>query len=252
MSARLDDRSIKEEVRQYYSDFARRSVADDAERDPMVTREKGSFTPYNTSEIDGLPEEAVAASASCGNPIGLASLEPGETVVDFGSGGGINCFKAASAVGQSGRIIGIDMTPEMIALARRNAEKMKATNVEFRLAYMEDTPLDDASADVVVSNCVICLAPDKDAVFAEAFRILRPGGRIYVSDIVMPDGARSSLPTIQETWLTSSGRVEERSAYLSQIRGAGFVDVKVRAEVPYKEEAPGIVSSSITVAAHKP
>lgn len=252
MSSGPDDRSIKEEVRQYYGDFAQRSIADDAARDPMVAQEKGAFAPYEPSEIDGLPEEAVAASASCGNPIGLASLEPGETVVDFGSGGGINCFMAAGAVGPSGWVIGIDMTPGMIALARRNAEKMKAMNVEFRLSYMEDTSLDDASTDVVVSNCVICLAPDKDAVFAEAFRILRPGGRLYVSDIVMPDGARSSLPTNREAWLSSSIRVEERATYLAQIGGAGFVDVEVQEEVPYKEEAPGIVSSSITVAAHKP
>jgi SAM-dependent methyltransferase len=252
MSARSDDKSIREEVRRYYGDFAQRSVADDADRDPLVAREKGTFSPYESSETDGLPEEAVAASAGCGNPIGLASLEPGETVVDFGSGGGINCFMAAGAVGPSGRVIGIDMTPDMIALARRNAEKMKTTNVEFQLSHMEDTPLDDSSVDVVISNCVICLAPDKDAVFAEAFRILRPGGRLYVSDIVMPDGAPSSLPTSPEEWLSNSAGVEEQSSYLGQIRGAGFVDVEVRSEVPYKEEAPGIVSSSITVAAHKP
>ena len=252
MSARPDDKSIKEEVRRYYGNFAQRSVADDADRDPVVTREKGAFSPYEPSETDGLPEEAVAASASCGNPIGLASLAPGETVVDFGSGGGINCFMAAGAVGPSGRVIGIDMTPDMIALARRNAEKMKTMNVEFRLAYMEDTPLDDGSADVVISNCVICLAPDKDAVFAEAFRILRPGGRLYVSDIVMSDGAPSSLPTNAEEWLSNSAGVEEKSTYLAHISAAGFVDIEVRSEVPYEEETPGAISSSITVAAHKP
>ncbi len=252
MSARSDDKSIKEEVRRYYGDFARRSVADDADQDPMVTREKGTFSPYTSSDTDGLPENAVAASAGCGNPIGVASLEPGETVVDFGSGGGINCFMAADAVGPEGRVIGIDMTADMIALARRNAQKMKTTNVEFRLSHMEDTPLDDASADVVISNCVICLAPDKDAVFAEAFRILRPGGRLYVSDIVVTDRAQSTRPTSPEEWLSNPAGVLGKSTYLAQIRGAGFVDVEVRSEVQYKEESPGIVSSSITVAAHKP
>ncbi|HSJ59550.1 MAG TPA: methyltransferase domain-containing protein, partial [Anaerolineae bacterium] len=132
---------------------------------------------YGRDELAGLPESVTEASLGCGNPLAIASLRPGEAVLDLGSGGGIDCFLAARQVGPEGRVIGLDMTPDMVKLARQNAKKLGVTNVDFRFGEMEEMPLPDESVDVVISNCVINLSPDKDAVFAEAYRVLRPGGR---------------------------------------------------------------------------
>jgi SAM-dependent methyltransferase len=166
----------------------------------------------------------------CGNPIGLASLGPGETVLDLGSGGGIDCFLAARRVGPSGRVIGVDMTPEMLALARSNAAEGEHANVEFRLGEIENLPLADSSVDVVLSNCVVNLSPDKPRVFEEAYRVLRPGGRLTISDIVL-DGP---LPEpIRESMLAYAACVagaSQRRDYLDAMRGAGFEDVEILSE----------------------
>jgi ubiquinone/menaquinone biosynthesis C-methylase UbiE len=163
----------------------------------------------------------------CGNPIAIAELEPGEVVLDLGSGGGIDCFLAAKQVGREGWVIGLDMTPDMIKLARRNAKKVGVANVDFRYGEMEDIPLADESVDVIISNCVINLSPDKDAVFREAYRVLRPGGRLSVSDMVvdgdLPQAIRDSL----NAWAGCIAGALDESVYLKKMRAAGFENVEV-------------------------
>ena len=208
---------------------------------------------YTEDEVAALPSGAVAASAGCGNPTALASLRPGEIVVDLGSGGGIDCFLAAREVGREGRVIGVDMTPDMVELAECNARKMSMDNVEFRLTEIDDTQLDAGSVDVVISNCVINLAVDKAAVFREAFRILRPSGRVYVSDIVsvggLPDGIESDL----DSWAACLGGAEPKAAYLEWLGETGFVEVDVLSESPLRgAEARLDGFRSISVKALKP
>ncbi|HSR31019.1 MAG TPA: arsenite methyltransferase [Anaerolineae bacterium] len=182
---------------------------------------------YSLEELGGLPESVTGASLGCGNPIAISELKAGEVVLDLGSGGGIDCFLAARKVGPEGRVIGLDMTPDMIKLARRNAKEIGATNVEFRWGEMEEIPLPGESVDVVISNCVINLSPDKDAVFGEAYRVLRPGGRMNVSDIVvdgqLPQLIRDSL----NAWAGCIAGALDESDYLGKIRRAGFEEVEV-------------------------
>lgn len=182
---------------------------------------------YENPDVESLPEEVTGLSLGCGDPVTLASLEPGQTVLDLGAGGGIDCFLAGKRVGESGRVIGIDMTSEMIEKARANKDNLGAENVEFRLGEIEHLPVANETADVVISNCVINLSPDKPQVFREAFRALRPGGRLAVSDIVtdgpLPDEIKSSL----SAWAGCIGGALEVSDYISAIEAAGFVDVEL-------------------------
>ena len=207
---------------------------------------------YNEGQVEGIPAEAVAASAGCGNPTALAGLKPGERVLDLGSGGGIDCFLAAQQVGDTGYVTGLDMTPDMLELARKNLATTGLNNVEFVEGEMEKIPLPDACVDVVISNCVICLSPDKDAVFREAFRVLAPGGRVHVSDMVAlsPDGP---AVTDAEAWVACVGGAEDKAVYLDRMARAGFVGVETTDEnVRFDHEGLSMNVASVKVVAHKP
>ena len=184
---------------------------------------------YSAEELASIPEEA-RMGLGCGNPIALASLKEGEVVVDLGSGGGIDCFLASVAVGKQGRVIGVDMTPEMVSAARANANKGGYENTDFRLGEIEHLPVADNSVDVVISNCVINLSPDKGQVFRDAFRVLKPGGRVMVSDIVinreLPEHVRESMAA----WASCVAGATRKEEYLDTIRAAGFDDVEVVSE----------------------
>ena len=195
----------------------------------------------------------------CGIPLRHAGLQPGETVLDLGSGPGLEVLAAARQVGPSGRVIGVDMTPEMVARARQAATEQGAGNVEFFLGDIESLPLADQSVDVIISNCVINLAPDKAAVFREMFRVLRPGGRFSVSDMVTHGAVPPSLRKDMDLWAECvAGAVEER-VYLDLVRQAGFAEVTVSDQVRYGElpgerpgEASGCTLWSVTVTAVRP
>ena len=184
---------------------------------------------YTESELASIPQEA-NLGLGCGNPVALASLQPGETVLDLGSGGGIDCFLAARRVGPAGRVIGVDMTAEMIHLARENARKSGLENVEFRLGEIENLPLADESADVAISNCVINLSPDKERVFCEIFRVLKPGGRMMISDIVLTAELPEKVKESVTAYTGCIGGAMKREEYLAAIAKAGFGQVEIAAE----------------------
>ena len=183
---------------------------------------------YPADLLATLPEGESAVSYGCGDPITLASLQPGQTVLDLGSGAGLDCFFAAKKVGATGHVIGVDMTPEMIERATSSAKRMGVANVEFRQGYLEDLPVDANSVDVIISNCVINLSPDKSKVFAEAFRVLKPGGKLAVSDIVtdgpLPEAVKQSL----SAWAGCVAGAVEAKDYVGVMQAVGFTDVSVK------------------------
>jgi N-acetylglutamate synthase-like GNAT family acetyltransferase/SAM-dependent methyltransferase len=188
---------------------------------------------YGTDELKGLPQEAVAGAFGCGNPLAFAGVEPGQVVLDIGSGAGIDCLLAAERVGPRGRVIGVDMTPEMLRRAEANVAAAGHTNVEFRPGEAERLPVADASVDWIISNCVINLSPDKPAVFREIHRVLRPGGRLLISDMVaeaLPEAVRGDLVA----WSSCiAGAISERE-YVAGLAAAGFADVRVVSRLPYE------------------
>jgi arsenite methyltransferase len=196
---------------------------------PMASDSTGTIGAglYDPGELAGLPVEAVAGSIGCANAVALARLEPGEDVLDLGSGGGIDVLLSARRVGPHGRAYGVDMTPEMLQLARNNQERAGVTNVEFLEGRIEDVPLPDASVDVVLSNCVINLSADKDAVFAEAFRVLRPGGRLAVADVVADNDPDPELLADDAAWAACIAGGVTRDRYQAQLTAAGFANVEI-------------------------
>ncbi len=198
---------------------------------------------YTEEQIQSVPENA-NLGLGCGNPTALASLKKGEVVLDLGSGAGFDCFLAANKVGKKGKVIGVDMTPEMIKTAKENAKKNGYTNVEFRHGDIEDLPVNENSVDVIISNCVINLSPDKKRVFQEAFRVLKPGGRIIVSDIVLlkelPDFIKDSV----EAYVSCISGASLKNEYLKFIKDAGFKEVTVTDETSFPIE---LIIDNLTV-----
>ena len=255
---------IKKFVRERYSEIARQQTPSCCT--PQSTEASSCCSPSNTGaglahmlysseELGSI--SANISSLGCGNPVALSELKENEVVLDLGSGGGLDCFLAAQKVGPGGRVVGLDMTPDMIRLARTTAEQLSLDNVEFRLGEMEHMPIESELVDVVISNCVINLSPDKDAVFREVFRVLKPGGRLCVSDIVthgeLPAEVRGSL----EQWAGCVAGALDENEYLQKIRAAGFVDLTVDGVNPTacgEQTCCGIGGNiaSITVKAYKP
>src|SRR6202521_5499270 len=236
----MSDPTIQEAVKQKYGEAAKRaagggtaSCGGGAELnccDP-ITKDL-----YNDAEKAALPEKAVAASLGCGNPTALAKLQPGEVVLDLGSGGGIDVILSAKRVGPAGKAYGLDMTDEMLALARENQKKAGIENVEFLKGAIENVPLPDNSVDVIISNCVINLSGDKDRVLAEAFRVLKPGGRFAISDVVVrgqvPDNIRKSM----ELWVGCIAGALEENEYREKLARAGYESIDVEPTRVYKVE----------------
>jgi len=191
---------------------------------------------YSDAEINAVPEGA-NLGFGCGNPVALASLKEGDIVLDLGSGAGFDAFLSAQRVGKTGRVIGVDMTPEMIAMAKENAKEGKYSNVEFRLGEIEKLPVEDSSIDVIISNCVINLSPDKEAVFKEGHRVLKSGGRLMVSDLVLAKESPSAIKKSVEAYVGCLAGAIKKGEYLKLITMAGFKDVKVISESSYPVDA---------------
>jgi len=191
---------------------------------------------YAPEDLKDLPLEAVLASAGCGNPVALAELHPGEVVLDLGSGGGIDVLLSARRVGPTGKAYGLDMVDEMLELARENQQKAGIENVEFLKGEMEDIPLPDNSVDVIISNCVVNLSPDKDSVLREAYRVLKPGGRFAISDIVYRGGMPEELRRNLEMWAGCLAGSLEEEEYVGKLKGAGFQGIGVEVTRVWKEE----------------
>ncbi len=216
-AAASDAQAIREQVRAHYADAASRA-AEGQQCGPNL---------YPDDDSADLPEAALRASLGCGNPLRVADLHPGETVLDLGSGGGIDVLLSARRVGPTGHAHGLDMTDEMLDLARRNATEAGATNVTFHKGHIEAIPLPDASVDVVISNCVINLSADKPGVFAEIHRVLRPGGRLGVSDIVADDELSPDQRAERGDWAGCVAGALSRTEYIDGLTAAGFTDVTV-------------------------
>lgn len=191
---------------------------------------------YELDQVQGVPSEALLASLGCGNPTALAQLEPGETVLDLGSGGGIDVLLSAKRVGPEGKAYGLDMTDEMLALANKNKDKAGVANVEFLKGEIEDIPLPDSSVDVLISNCVINLSADKDQVLREAFRVLKPGGRFAVSDVVVRGEVPSELRRNMELWTGCIAGALEEKEYIRKLEAAGFEEAGVEPTRIYRAD----------------
>lgn len=232
----MKEEEIKKVVREGYAKIARKQIPCCVPVTPCCGTDRAEnisrMIGYGDGELAAVPEGA-NLGLGCGNPIAFASLKEGETVLDLGSGAGFDCFLAANKVGKKGKVIGVDMTPEMLDKARANARKGNYKNVEFRLGELENIPAADNSVDAVISNCVINLAPDKKRVFKEAFRVLKPGGRLMVSDLVLEKELPEVIKISIEAYIGCLSGAIMKDEYLKAIRNAGFMNVKVMDETHY-------------------
>ena len=227
MTAELSPEGLREAVRAKYAERARRVDDPGSCCGGSTNRSPITSNLYAQEEVTLIPEDAVKASLGCGNPTALASLEPGEAVLDLGSGGGIDVLLSARRVGPTGFAYGVDMTDEMLALAKKNAAEQGARNVKFLKGHIEDIPLPDNAVDVIISNCVINLSADKGRVLREAFRVLKPGGRLAVSDVVAQGQLPADLRRDMEAWVGCVAGALEEGQYRGLLRDAGFEDVDV-------------------------
>jgi arsenite methyltransferase len=256
------DNSIHESVKEHYSAIALSQSASCCSSSPNSSSaccETGCGTEvklYDDVLLQGLPLGVTGLSLGCGDPVSIATLRAGETVLDLGSGAGIDCFLAARQVGESGTVIGVDMTPAMLQKANENKAKMAVQNVEFRKGQIEALPVDDNSIDVVISNCVINLSPDKLAVFREAFRVLKPRARVSISDIVTEGEFSPELQADRSRWAECITGAIDANAYIQLMQDAGFIEIsvvdKLNADAIVKPQAgmPRIYSARIS--AYKP
>lgn len=197
-----------------------------------VAKEASKAVGYTDADVNSVPDGA-NLGLGCGNPVAMASIKEGEVVLDLGSGAGFDCFLAAQRVGKQGRVIGVDMTPEMLEKARENAHKGGYANVEFRLGEIENLPVPDNKVDIIISNCVINLSPEKDKVFQEAYRVLKPGGRLMVSDIVLLEPLPQSVQKSIAAYISCVAGAARKETYLGAIKKAGFEEIKVIDETSF-------------------
>ena len=218
---------IRQEVQKNYAEFARSSA-------PCCSP---ANTLYPLEVLQNLPADIANFTAGNGDPVSPANLQPGETVLDLGSGGGLDCFLAARQVGETGHVIGVDMTPEMLERARRAAHQLSLPNVEFRQGYLEELPVEDNSVDVVISNCVINLSPDKPQVFREIYRVLKPGGRISVSDTVTNRPVSEEQRKDIQDWCGCISGALPYEEYVTDLRAAGFEDIHLQPNLAVAKQA---------------
>jgi arsenite methyltransferase len=240
---------IKTSVREHYADLARKSQSCCGPSDC------GCDSLYPQELATQMPADIANFSLGCGDPITIANLKPGETVVDLGSGGGLDCFFAGQRVGPTGHVIGIDMTPEMLAKARANAARLGVQNVEFREGFIEQLPVANGEVDVVISNCVINLSPDKAQVFRDIYRVLRSGGRVAVSDIVTNGELPQKVKADMEAWGACVAGALDMKDYAAGLQSAGFVDVKIEPKGKFETGLtllPVNVPFSAIITARKP
>lgn len=230
MSNNIDELTIRKAVKDRYSELAT------AESSCCGGKNYTSYIGYSNETVAKLPEEVVEVSAGCGNPTALADLKPGQTVLDLGSGGGIDVFLSAQAVGPKGKAIGVDATPEMVWRARKAAKEMNAANVEFRLGEIECMPVESNTVDAIISNCVINLSPDKGKVFGEAFRVLKPGGKLAVSDMVLTGDVDADDREKLRSWASCVGGAISLDEYVGKMKAAGFKDIKIESKHVYTIE----------------
>jgi arsenite methyltransferase len=237
----MANQDMKEVVKSKYGEAARRVAAGEksgcgCESSAIACGDPISSNLYASGETAGLPEQAILASLGCGNPTALAQLNPGETVLDLGSGGGIDVLLSAKRVGPTGKAYGLDMTDDMLALARENQRKAGATNVQFLKGEIENIPLPENSVDVVISNCVINLSADKSRVLHEAYRVLRPGGRFAVSDVVVRGEVPADVRRNVELWVGCVAGAMEESEYRMELAAAGFEEIEIEPTRVYSVE----------------
>lgn len=242
---------VRESVREHYAEIARTSSSCCGSDASCC----GPSTLYDANTILEIPDEISNFSLGCGDPVTFAGIQAGETVLDLGSGGGLDCFLAAKKVGPTGYVIGVDMTPEMLAKARSAAARMGITNVEFREGYLEALPVQDGIVDLVISNCVVNLSPDKPQVFREVYRTLKPGGRISISDTVTHGEIPEEMRRNMDEWSACVSGSLDIDVYARELGEAGFTEIKIQPKGTFDEElglTPGTGVFSAIITAVKP